>query len=139
MSQKDADGMANSADPDQTAPRSSLIWVCTICPGLSVRKLRIITVHHINRHAKLQCCIVFFCLFFCCFFFQFFFFFSFCLQVVFSKKNKSKLRRYILIILIICEPCPGVWVTAHIVIYRDVRKYGLLFLFTQIINMSVVF
>ena len=24
--------------------RSSLIWVCTVCPGLSVRKLRIITV-----------------------------------------------------------------------------------------------
>ena len=44
MSPKDADGMANSVDPDQTAPRSSLIWVCTICPGLSVHKLRIITV-----------------------------------------------------------------------------------------------
>ena len=41
---KDADGMANSVDSDQTAPRSSLIWVCTVCPGLSVRKLRIITV-----------------------------------------------------------------------------------------------
>ena len=25
---------ANSVDPDQTAPRSSLIWVCTICPHL---------------------------------------------------------------------------------------------------------
>ena len=24
--------------------RSSLIWVCTVCPGISVRKLRIITV-----------------------------------------------------------------------------------------------
>ena len=24
-------GMANSVDPDQTAPRSSLIWVCTVC------------------------------------------------------------------------------------------------------------
>ena len=41
MSPNDADGMANSVDPDQTAP---LIWVCTVCPGLSVRKLRIITV-----------------------------------------------------------------------------------------------
>ena len=44
-SPNDADGMANSVDPDQTAPsRSSLIWVCTVCPCLSVRKLRIITV-----------------------------------------------------------------------------------------------
>ena len=38
MGPNDADGMANSVDPDQTAP---LIWVC---PGLSVRNLRIITV-----------------------------------------------------------------------------------------------
>ena len=52
MSPNNADGMANTVDPDQTAPlgavcssRSSLIWVCTVCPGLSVRKLRIITVH----------------------------------------------------------------------------------------------
>ena len=36
--------MANSVDPDQTAPRSSLIWICTVCPGISVRKLRIIMV-----------------------------------------------------------------------------------------------
>ena len=43
MHPKDADGIANSVDPDQTA-RSSLIWVCTVCPGLSVRKLRNITV-----------------------------------------------------------------------------------------------
>ena len=48
--QKDADGIANSEDPDQTAPRSdcssrsSLFWVCTVCPDLSVRKLWIITV-----------------------------------------------------------------------------------------------
>ena len=34
--------MANSADPDQTAP---LIWVYTVCPNLSVRKHRIITVN----------------------------------------------------------------------------------------------
>ena len=44
MSPNDADRMANSVDPDQTAPRSSLIWVCTVCPGISIRKLRIITV-----------------------------------------------------------------------------------------------
>ena len=42
MSPNDADGMANSVDPDQTA--RSLIWVCTVCPGISVRKLRIIRV-----------------------------------------------------------------------------------------------
>ena len=44
MSPNDADGMANSADPDQTAPRNSLIWVYTVCPDLSVQKLRIVTV-----------------------------------------------------------------------------------------------
>ena len=32
MSPKDADGMVNSVDPDQTAPGS------TVCPGISVRK-----------------------------------------------------------------------------------------------------
>ena len=42
MHPKDADGIANSVDPDQTAP---LIQVCTVCPDLSVRKLRIITVN----------------------------------------------------------------------------------------------
>ena len=36
MGPKDVDGMAN---------RSSLIWVCTVCPDVSVRKLRIITVN----------------------------------------------------------------------------------------------
>ena len=40
MSPNDADGMADSVDL-----RSSLIWVCTVCPGISVRKLRIITVN----------------------------------------------------------------------------------------------
>ena len=44
MHRKDAGGIENSVDPDQTAPRSSLIWVCTFCPSLSVWKLRIITV-----------------------------------------------------------------------------------------------
>ena len=29
--------------------RSSLIWVCTVCPGISVRKLRIITVYLIRK------------------------------------------------------------------------------------------
>ena len=47
---KSADRMANSVDPDQTAPlgllssRSSLIWVYTVCQGLSVQKHRIVTV-----------------------------------------------------------------------------------------------
>ena len=45
MHPKDAEGIANSVDPDQTAPsRSSLIWVCTVCPDPPVRKLRKITV-----------------------------------------------------------------------------------------------
>ena len=39
---KDADRIANSEDPDQT--KSSLIWVYTVCPDLSVRKLRIVMV-----------------------------------------------------------------------------------------------
>ena len=38
---KDVNKKANSEDPDQTAPRgavsrSSLIWVCTVCPDLDV-------------------------------------------------------------------------------------------------------
>ena len=56
MSTNDADGMANSVDPYQT--RSSLIWVCTICPDISVRKLRIITVKDIFRlflHKNICC------------------------------------------------------------------------------------
>ena len=46
MGPKDVEGMANSVDPDQTAlfSRSSLIWIHTVCPDLSVRKLRIIAV-----------------------------------------------------------------------------------------------
>ena len=48
--QKDANGIANSEDPDQTAPRirlllesdcssrSSLICVCTVCPDLHLSK-----------------------------------------------------------------------------------------------------
>ena len=44
--QNDANGIANCEDPDQTAQdsSSSLIWVCTVCPDLSVQKLRVITV-----------------------------------------------------------------------------------------------
>ena len=38
MSPNHADGKANSVDPDQT-----LFWVCTVCPGISARKLGIIT------------------------------------------------------------------------------------------------
>ena len=43
---KGADRIANSVDPDQNALllRTSLIWVCTVCLGLSVPILRIITV-----------------------------------------------------------------------------------------------
>ena len=37
---KDADGMANSVDPDQTAP--SVVF--TVCPDLTVQELRTITV-----------------------------------------------------------------------------------------------
>ena len=37
--QKGANGIANSENLDQTANRSSLIWVCTVCPDLSVLKL----------------------------------------------------------------------------------------------------
>ena len=56
--QNDANEIANSEDPDQTAPsRSSLIWVCTVCPDLSVRKLRVITVMHkkLGRQNGKQC------------------------------------------------------------------------------------
>ena len=47
MAPKDADGMTNTVDPDQTPPasfRGSLIWVYTVYPDPSIRKLRIITV-----------------------------------------------------------------------------------------------
>ena len=60
MHPKDAYGMTNSVDPDQIAVWSestlcrpwsdcSLIWVYTVCQGLSVRKLRIITVARILK------------------------------------------------------------------------------------------
>ena len=38
MHPTDADGMAHRADPDQTA-KSSLIWVYTLFPDLSVQKM----------------------------------------------------------------------------------------------------
>ena len=45
MHPKDADRMANSADPwSDCSSRISLIWVYTVCSGLSVRKLKDITV-----------------------------------------------------------------------------------------------
>ena len=37
MPQEDIDEIANSDEPDQTA---SLIWVCTVCPDLTIHKLR---------------------------------------------------------------------------------------------------
>ena len=42
--------MANSVDPDQRAVR-----VCAVCPDLSVRKLRIITVYSYPPHKFLFC------------------------------------------------------------------------------------
>ena len=36
MSPNDADGMANSVDPDQTAPEE-LIWVCTVCKEIFLK------------------------------------------------------------------------------------------------------
>ena len=44
MSPNDADGMANSVDPDQTAPLAVRSGSALFCPDLSVRKLRNITV-----------------------------------------------------------------------------------------------
>ena len=41
MCPKDADGMANIVDPDQTAPRSILICVSTVCPDPSVQLVSI--------------------------------------------------------------------------------------------------
>ena len=46
MSPKDADGMANSVDPDQTAPGGLEVWSGStlVYPGLSVRKPKAIRV-----------------------------------------------------------------------------------------------
>ena len=48
MSSNDTDGIANSVD----SSRSNLIWVCTVCPGISARKLRIITVYGLTTTKK---------------------------------------------------------------------------------------
>ena len=50
MHPKDAQEIANCVDPDQTAP--SLIWVCTVCPDLTVRKLRKIMVYRCGKLRK---------------------------------------------------------------------------------------
>ena len=50
MSPNDADGMANSVDPDLG---SSLIWVCTVCPGISVHKLRNVTVFQTEGEVRI--------------------------------------------------------------------------------------
>ena len=52
MSPKDANGMANSIDPDQTAPpgqelqEQSDLGVYVVCKGISVRKRRMFTVKY---------------------------------------------------------------------------------------------
>ena len=43
--QKHENGIANSEDPDQTAP----LGTCTICPDLSAQKLRVITVTVVHK------------------------------------------------------------------------------------------
>ena len=49
MPPKDEDGNANSEDPDQIATLCSLIWICTVCPDLSVRKLRKIAINYVDE------------------------------------------------------------------------------------------
>ena len=44
VASKDADFMANSEDSDQTATKSSLIWVCTVCPAINIPIFRNLTV-----------------------------------------------------------------------------------------------
>ena len=90
LCQNGAKGIANNEDPDQTAPRNSLIWVCTVCPDLSVRKLRVIMVYHkIKSKTMLILCLQLFihvislkresgrCFFVCLIFFVFSFYESF--------------------------------------------------------------
>ena len=48
MRPKDAEGIANSVDPDQTAPvgaRRSLIWVCTVVRIITVPFLSVPLFH----------------------------------------------------------------------------------------------
>ena len=54
FSQEDANGIANSEDPDS---RSSLNWVCTVCPDLTVQKLMTITVHIVLKLINLSYCL----------------------------------------------------------------------------------
>ena len=50
MHPKNAAGIANSVDTDQTAP----LWVCDVCLDLSVWKLRIITVYLEEFHLDVE-------------------------------------------------------------------------------------
>ena len=50
MHPKDAEGIANSVDPAQTAVWSGF---CTVCPDLSARKLKNITVMHISEKEQM--------------------------------------------------------------------------------------
>ena len=49
---KDTDEKANSVDPNQTAPRSSLIWVSTVCSDLSVPIFWILRYHVYDNNSK---------------------------------------------------------------------------------------
>ena len=53
MLQKDADEIASSVDPDQTVP-SSLIWVCTVCPDISVQKHKLGSLQYASHWVGLQ-------------------------------------------------------------------------------------
>ena len=44
MPPKDVERMANSVDPDQTAPKSSLIRIFTVCSDIHVPIFKIFTV-----------------------------------------------------------------------------------------------
>ena len=44
MPPKDVERMANSVDPDQTAPRSSLIRIYTVCSDIHVLIFKFFTV-----------------------------------------------------------------------------------------------
>ena len=46
--QKDANGIANTEDPDQTAPLGAVWSGSAVCPDISVRKLMIITVKPVS-------------------------------------------------------------------------------------------
>ena len=48
MSPNDADGMANC----RSWSNCSLIWVCTVCPDLSVRKITVSDAHHAKTYLR---------------------------------------------------------------------------------------